>query len=32
MLVQGTTDRFSNIYKDLTESYYKKLAEEAKQR
>jgi hypothetical protein len=32
MLVQGTSDRFSNIYKDLTESYYKKLAEEAKQR
>lgn len=32
MLVQGTNDHFSNIYKELTASYYKKLAEEAKQR
>jgi hypothetical protein len=30
MLVQGTNDHFSNIYKELTASYYKKLAEEAK--
>jgi hypothetical protein len=32
MLVQGTNDRFSDIYKTQTEEYYRKLAEQGKQR
>lgn len=32
MLVQGSTDRFSSLYDSLTQSYYRRLAEEAKQR
>ena len=32
MLVQGTNDRFSDIYKKQTEEYYRKLAEQGKQR
>lgn len=32
MLVQGTNDRFSSMYDAMTQAYYRKLAEEAKQR
>jgi hypothetical protein len=32
MLVQGSSDRFSSLYDSLTQSYYRRLAEEAKQR
>jgi hypothetical protein len=32
MLVQGSTDRFSSLYDSMTQAYYRKLAEEAKQR
>jgi hypothetical protein len=30
MLLQGTNDNFSTLYSDMTEAYYRKLAEEAK--
>lgn len=32
MLVQGSTDRFSSMYDAMTQSYYRKLAEEARPR
>ena len=28
-LMQGSTDRFSTLYESMTESYYRRLAEEA---
>lgn len=32
MLLQGSNDRFSSLYDAMTQSYYRKLAEEARQR
>lgn len=32
MLMQGSTDRFSSMYEKMTEEYYRRLAEERRQR
>lgn len=32
MLLQGSTDRFSSMYEKMTEEYYRRLAEERRQR